>query len=251
MIVYPPVLPIATSTTELLAEYIGSNTPLAVATKFQVPPLIYGAPEREDEVNVTGVTTSPLLANELVPIFESIDEIGAQNIVSDALLSTNDAWEPVLIPIVVVNRYVPDADTDVFASVVHPIRFCENTPLNLPSWNAAGITAGLAVDILAIVTPFEVANDELDKVTVDADVSVCVPPLLLLNLNACVPFTWNSLAPPLFNEPNPNNCESADDCIDVEPPATEEYDIPYPVLVCIVLLGNIVPPTDANPLSIR
>ena len=75
--------------------------------------------------------------------------------------------------------------------------------------------------ILATVKPLEVPNESCVKVTVDAEVSVWVPLLLLLNLNAWVPFTWNSLALPLLKVPNPNNCASADDCTDVEPPATD------------------------------
>ena len=86
-IVYPLVLPIVTSTKVVDDAYIGSNTPLAVATKFQVPPSINGAPDIEPDVSVNAVTVSPLLTNELSPILESIVDTGAQNIVSLAVLS--------------------------------------------------------------------------------------------------------------------------------------------------------------------
>ena len=89
VIVYPFVLPIVTSTNVLDAAYSGANNPLAVATNFQVPPLIYGAPEREPDVRVNGVTPTPSLSRELVPIFVSIFETGAQKYVVVAVLSTN------------------------------------------------------------------------------------------------------------------------------------------------------------------
>ena len=42
---------------------------------------------------------------------------------------------------------------------------------NLPSWKAAGITAGFTVFILANVTPFEVPNDVLVNVSVDDELN--------------------------------------------------------------------------------
>ena len=99
-------------------------------------------------------------------MFVSMFETGAQNIVSLAVLSKNGD-EPLLIPTVVSIVYWPDDETLVSVSVVQFTKFCECTLANLPSWKAAGITAGFTVLIFAIVNPFEVPNDVFDKVFTD------------------------------------------------------------------------------------
>jgi hypothetical protein len=99
----------------------------------------------------------------------------------------------------------------------------ENIVANLPSWYAAGITAGLAVLIFAKLTPLVVPAPVCVIRWFELEVAVSVLVLLSLNLNVNEPDTLNDVGVPLLNNPNPNNWVSTEDDTIVEPAATLVY----------------------------
>ena len=101
--------------------------------------------------------------------------------------------------------YVPEADTLVKDTPVQFTKFLLNTDANFPSWNAAGITAGLTVLILAKVTPLEVPKESWVNITADAEVEVVALEPVLEKVQLCDPLTLKSVAPPLVKLPKPNS----------------------------------------------